>query len=196
MHGRRVACFFLGIWLAGGLLLAWVAAQNLASPDRVMADSDPAVRLRLKPFGQEAAAILKFHAAEENRWLYGKWELYQLFFGSIFFCVMLFGSREDKFALLGVLVMLLLVALQRFLLTPELHALGRLIDFAPVAQAPDQNRFWITNMAHIGVEVVKDGLALLLAGQMVFSRRRSGRSRDSRRKLDRVDEPNYRGVNR
>ena len=136
------------------------------------------------------------HAAEENRRLSARWELYQVFFGSFFFCVMLFGSREDKFALLGVLVMILLVALQRFLLTPELHALGRLIDFSPSPSAPDQNRFWITNMAHIGVEVAKDGLALLLAAQMIFSRKRSGRSRDTRRKLDRVDEPYYRSVNR
>ncbi len=184
------------MWLAGGLLVAWVASQNLALADRVVSEGEPAIRLRLKPFGQEAGAILKFHAAEQNRWLYSKWELYQLFFGSFFFCVMLFGSREDKFALLGVLVMLLLVALQRFLLTPELHALGRLIDFSPTAQAPDQKRFWITNMAHIGVEVLKGGLALLLTAQMVFSRKRSGRSRDTRRKLDRVDEPYYRSVNR
>jgi hypothetical protein len=184
------------MWLAGGLLLAWVAGQNLASADRVVTDGDPAFRLRLKPFGQEAGAILKLHAADQNRRLYGKWELYQLFLGSFFFCVMLFGSREDKFALLGVLAMLLLVALQRFLLTPELHALGRLIDHSPTPSAPDQNRFWITNMAHIGVEVAKDGLALLLAAQMIVSRKRSGRSRDARRKLNRVDEPYYRGVNR
>jgi hypothetical protein len=184
------------MWLAGGLVVAWVTAQNLASADRVMAESEPAIRLRLKPFGQEAAVILKFQAAEQNRYLYSKWELYQLFLGAGFFCVMLFASREDKFTLLGMLVMLVLVALQRFLLTPELHVLGRLVDLSPVAQTPEHNRFWITNIAHIGVEVVKDGLALVLAGQMIFSRKRSGRSRDSRRKLDRVDEPYYRGVNR
>ena len=109
---------------------------------------------------------------------------------------MLFGSREEKFTLLGMLIMLVLVALQRFLLTPEANALGRIIDFAPSAQVPDQNRFWITSMAHTGVEVAKNGLALLLVAQMIFSRQRSGRSRDSRRKLDRVDEPYYRSVNR
>ena len=176
--------------------MAWVTSQNLASVDRVVANGDPGIRLRLKPFGQEAGAILKLHTAEQNRWLYSRWEIYQLFLGTVFFCVMLFGSREDKFVLLGVLVMLVLVALQRFLLTPELHALGRLIDYAPTISGPDQNRFWVTNMAHIGVEVVKCALALLLTAQMVFSRKRSGRSRDARRKLDRVDEPNYRSVNR
>src|SRR3954469_3085079 len=132
MHGRRVACFFLGMWLAGGLLMAWGGSANRASADRVLSSSDPAVRLRLKPLGDETRAMLTFHAAEANRWLYSKWELYQLFLGSIFFCVMLFGSREDKFTLLGVLVLLVLVALQRFLLTPEVNALGRLTDFAPV----------------------------------------------------------------
>src|SRR4051812_95920 len=196
MHGRRVACFFLGMWLAGGLLMAWVASQNLASADRVLSGSDPSVRLRLKPFGEEARAILTFQAAEENRWLYGKWELFQFLMGSAFFCVMLFGSREDKFTLLGVLVMTLLVALQRFLLTPEMTALGRITDFAAVTQTPDHNQLWITSLAHTGVEIAKGALALVLTAQMVFSRKRSGRSRDSRRKLDRVDEANYRSVNR
>ena len=51
--------------------------------------------------------------------------------GVVFFFVMVFGSRESKYMLLGVLLLLVLTALQKFLLTRELVALGRLIDFVP-----------------------------------------------------------------
>jgi hypothetical protein len=186
------------MWLAGSILMAWVTTQNLKSVDRMVAGPDNTVaRLRVKALGEEAQQLLRYQSAEQNRWLYGKWELIQLLAGTGFFCIMLFGSREDKLVLLGIIILLLLVGLQRFFITPEVNALGRLVDSAPKpGQSPDYNRFWITHMAHSGVEGLKGLLQLLLAGQMVFSRKRSGRSRDSRRKLDRVDEPYYRSVNR
>jgi len=197
MHARRLACFFLGLWLAGGLFVAWVATQNFRSVDRMLSGANPAATLQLKPFGQEARMILRYHASELNRYYFARWETYQLLFGSFFFCVMLFGSREGKFTLVGVLLMLLLVALQRFIVTPEITALGRLIDFVPADQpSPERNRFWVVHMAYTGVEVGKWILALVLTGQLVFSRRRSGRSRDSRSNLDRVNKADYRGVNR
>ncbi len=151
----------------------------------------------MKPLGDEARVILRYQASEQNRYYFAKWEVIQLFLGSIFFCVMLFGSREDKFTLLGVVLLLVLVAVQRFILTPEITALGRLIDFVPAdQQSPERSRFWITHSAYAAVEVGKWVLTLVLAGQMVFSRKRSGRSRDSRSELNRIDEANYRGVNR
>jgi hypothetical protein len=187
----------LGLWLAGGLFMAWVATQNFRSVDRLLSHENPTATIRLKPFGADARAILRFQAAEQNRWYFRKWETIQLLAGFAFFVLMLFGSREDKFILLGVLVLLALVALQRFLLTPEVTALGRMIDFLPSDQpSPERNRFWVTHTAYSGVEVGKWVLTLFLAGRMVFSRKRSGRSRDSRREFNRVDKTDYRGVNR
>lgn len=177
--------------------MAFVATQNFASVDRVLSGENPAATLRLKPLGDEARMVLRYQASEQNRWYFRNWETFQFLFGSFFFCVMLFGSREDKFTLLGVLVMLLLAALQRFVLTPEITALGRSIDFVPASQSsPDRNQFWIAHTAYAGVEALKWALALFLTGRMVFSRKRSGRSRDSRRDLNRVDKADYRGIDR
>ena len=139
MHGRRLACFFLGLWLAGGLLVAWVATQNLRLRRPRTVRRQPGDRHRLKPFGQEAEHDpLAFTPPSKIAGFFVSGNRISSFFGTFFFCVMLFGSREDKFTLLGVLVMLLLVALQRFLLTPELIALGRLIDFAPLTPTPQR----------------------------------------------------------
>ena len=120
MHARRLACFLLGLWLAGGLFMAWVATQNFREVDRLLSRDNPAATLRLKPLGAEARMTMRYQASEMNRWLFANWERAQLVFGTLFFFLMLFGSRENKFVLAGVLLLLLLMLLQRFVITPEL----------------------------------------------------------------------------
>src|SRR5512133_3178010 len=134
MHARRLACFLLGLWLAGGLVMAWIARESLGAADRLWARRSPAATLRLKALGPDARSILRLQALEENRRLSGKWETAQIVFGTFFFLAMLFGSRENKFVLLGVLLLTALVLLQKFLITPELNALGRLVDVLPEGQ--------------------------------------------------------------
>jgi hypothetical protein len=176
--------------------MAWVATENFRNVDRLLSHDNPTATLRLKPLGQEARLTLRYQASEINRGLFERWEGAQIVFGILFFFVMLFGSREDEFVLLGVLLMLLLTAAQRFFITPELIALGRTIDFVPLdAVSPDRQKFWVTHTAYSGIEGVKWLLALALTGRMVLSRKRSGRSRDSRRQVNSVDKPDYRRVN-
>jgi hypothetical protein len=197
MHARRFACFFLGIWLGSGLFLAWMAWQNQKVAGRLMSQADPGARLQLKAMGPNGPAILHYEAAEESREAYRVWETIQLLAGCLFFGFLLFGSEEGPRLLGGVLLLVLLVAVQRFLLTPEVIAEGRLIDFAPPGTEDGaRNRLWLMHNAYMLVEVAKWLLTLLLVGRMVTSSRGSGRSRDSRRQLDRVDKSNYSGVYR
>jgi len=197
MHARRLACFLLGMWLDGGVFMAWVATQNFREVDRLLSRADPVATLRLKPLGADARMTLRYQASEQNRRLFSTWETVQILLGASFLLLMLFGSRENKFTLFGGLLLVLLVLVQKFGLTPELIALGRMIDFVPPEiKSPDRSKFWVIHSAYSGVELLKWVLILGLAGRMVFSRQRSGRSRDSRREVDRVDKPNYRGVNR
>lgn len=177
--------------------MAFVATQNLRSVDRLLSRDNPQATLKLKPFGQDAQVILRYQAAEQNRWYIQNWETFQLVYGFVFFAVMLFGSRESKTILLGSLLLLLIVVVQKFFLTPEVIALGRTTDFLPAdVQTPERTRFWVLHNAYTAIEAGKWLLTLLLAGKMIFSRKRSGRSRDSRRQFDRVDKADYRGVNR
>jgi hypothetical protein len=186
----------LGLWLAAGLCVYWMERQNLRHVDLLLSGGNPNVTVRLKPLGVDARSVLLYQASEQNRYHRHKWENLQLLLGTAFFLTMLFGSREDKFVLLGIVGLLGMVALQRFLITPEIDALGRLLDFAPQDQmGTERNRRWVLEKAALGVEAVKWGVALLLTARMVFSRKRSGRSRDARRQFDRVDKANHRGVN-
>jgi hypothetical protein len=197
MHSRRLACFFLGIWLGGSLLMALVASQNLKQADRALAEAGPAARLELKALGPNARTLFRYQAAEQNRSYLRNWTLAQVVFGALFLLVMLFGSHEGGFVLIGILCMVLLSALERFFLVPETSVLGRMVDFLPADQGvPERNRLWVLQAAYYAVEAGKWILGLALTAAMVFSRRRSGRSRDSRREFDVVNKPNYRGINR
>jgi hypothetical protein len=192
MHARRFACFILGLWLGGSLFMAWVATQNFREVDRLLSQASPEARLQLKTLGPNARTLLRYQASEQNRWYFEMWETCQLILGSLFFLLMLFGSGESKYLLGGILLVILLVCLQRFFLTPEIVARGRVLDFVrPDRDIPERNQFWVLHTGYVGIEVVKWALLTLLAARMVFSRKRSGRSRDSRRDFNMVDKANY-----
>lgn len=196
MHSRRLACFLLGLWLAGGLFLSWVAVENLLGVDRIMAEPNPVVGLEIKALGPgEARLLLRHEASEQNRWLHANWEMVQIVLGSVFFFFLLFATHENKISLLLALLMLVLVLLQRFLLTPELTGLGRLTDFLPDAPSGERNRLWVIRNAYTAAELCKLGLGLALTVRLIV--RRSGRSSgDAREKFDLIDKADHRHVNR
>ena len=177
--------------------MAYVATQNFRGVDRLLSSYNPAVTSRLMPLGSQARMVLHYQASEMNRWLFSNWELTQLVCGAAFFLVVLFGSRENKFVLSGILLTLALVLVQHVVLTPELVALGRLIDFVPPdAPSPEREQFWVVHNAYSGIELAKWLVALVLAGKLVFiSGERPGRLRHTRRELDGIDKADYRRVN-
>ena len=196
MHARRFACFVLGLWLGGGLLVAWLTWVNQQVADHLVNDANPAARLELRALGPNSRAVLRYQASEEGRRYYQVWESAQIILGFAFFTLMLFGSRENKYLLAGILVLILLVVFERTLVTPALTAQGRLVDFAPPdAAAAERKGYWVLQTGYLAIEGVKWLFIVALAGQMVFSRQGSGRSRDSRRKLDEINKPNYSRVN-
>jgi hypothetical protein len=196
MHYRRIASFLLGLWLGGGLFMAWVATENFHSVDRLLAQPSPLVSTQIKALGTGGARLLlRYQAAEQNRWYFESWEAVQIVLGTGFFFFLLFGSSEGKFSLLLALLMLLIVLVQRFLLTPELVGLGRTIDFIPAdVPSTERNKFWMVHGAYSGIEILKWGLGLVLGARIIWLR--AGRSGDTRQDLDLIDKADHRHVNR
>ena len=131
MHSVRLVSFALGLWLAGGLFMAWVATQNFRGVDRLLDEPNPTAQLEIKAlddskeFGPGAARmLLRYHASEQNRFYFESWELVQIVLGSLLFFFLLFATREDRFSLTGVLLLLIVVAVQRASLTPEIVTRG------------------------------------------------------------------------
>src|SRR5215471_14876336 len=110
MHYRRIICLILGLWLGGGLIMAWFGARSFATPDRMLNRPNPGFVLQTRPLGTATRAVLKHEVVEMNRWLFQSWETMQLVIGAFFFCYLLFGTMEGKVTLALALLMLVLVA--------------------------------------------------------------------------------------
>jgi hypothetical protein len=193
MHYRRIVCFLLGVWLGGGILMAWYGARSFRTVDTIMADSNPAFVMQTKPLGPVVTRmVLRYVVAEQNRWLFRNWENLQICMALLFFCYLLFGTMEGKFSLGVMLAMLVLTLLQRLLISPELGLSARAIEYIPGdLAAQERARFWLLHNAYLTVEALKFGLGMIL-GIIVMSRKRSG---DPMNQFNMIDKANHRHVN-
>jgi len=193
MHYRRIVCFLLGIWLGGGILMAWYGARSFGTVESIMQQSNPGFVVQTKPLGPAMTrTVLRYIVAEQNRWLFRNWEYMQIVLACLFFCYLLFGTTEGKFSLGVMLAMLALTVMQRFLISPDLGITGRTLDFAPTDLAAQEHaRFWLVHNAYIAVEALKFGLGLIL-GIIVMSSRRSA---DPLNQFNMIDKANHRHVN-
>jgi len=153
--------------------MAMVATQNFRSVDRLLAKPAAPAAQQVAKLGPGAArTLLRYQVSEQNRWYFETWGILEIAIGVVLLLVLVFGSTETNFTLLLALLMLLIAALQRFLLTPEIVALGRVIDFVPVAQpSPERSRFWMLHTAYTSMEVLKWGLGFFLTAKLLFRRK-------------------------
>ena len=174
--------------------MAWVAAESLSSVDRVLAQPHPVATAQFKALGRaDARLLLRYQVSEQNRWYFENWETAQIIMGVLFFFFVLFATSENKFALSVVLVMIAGVLVQRFLLTPGMISLGRMIDFVPPnALSGERIQLWVLDSWYWGVELMKLVLGLVLAARLIA--RRSRRSGHARQQLNLVDKANHRHV--
>jgi hypothetical protein len=196
VHFRRFTCLILGVWLGGIVVMAMVATQNFRTVDRILLAPHPGAAQDLKTIGHDSARMLfRWEAGEQNRWLFETWETAQVVLGLAVFFVLLFGSTETKYSLTLSLLMLVAVILQRFLLTPMMTGLGRLIDFVPPgAHSPERIKFGVLHMGYMGIEISKCVFGLLLAIKLLMrTRRKSGQAAGD---IDVVDKAYNRHVNR
>ena len=196
MHSRRLASLLLGLWLGSGVFMAWVASENFATVDRLLAQPAPAATLRIKMLGKdEARLLLRYEASEQNRTYFEVWETIQVVLGAVFFFFLLFGTTEGRIALSLALVLVVLVLVQRFVLTPELQAIGKLLDFTgPLAMSGERGKFRVVHTSYVIVEVGKWAIQLVLAAILVA--RGGRRSGNAGQQFNVVDKADHRHINR
>lgn len=176
--------------------MAWLTTDSFRAVDRILAQPSPTAALQIRALGANARALFRYQVAEQNRAAFETWEYAQLALGTGLFLFILFASREGKYPMILVLLMLAAVVAQRLLFTPLLVHLGRNLDFATAESHSGQHReFWVVHTAHSAAEIFKWVVGLLLAAKMAWGRNR-GRSGDSRDDLNAIDKRNYRHVDR
>jgi hypothetical protein len=175
MHFRRFAALLLGAWLAGSLFMDMVATGNFRSVDRLLAAPSPPAAERIQAIGGHdmARAFLRYQVSEQNRWYFDTWERIQIGLGATLFVVLLLSPIRDNVLLVQTLLLLAIVLVMHFFLTPQIVRLGRAIDFTPPGTpSGDRTTFWTFHGVYSGGELMKLGLGLLMAVWLV--RRRKG----------------------
>jgi hypothetical protein len=167
------------MWLAAGIAVAWLEREDFQTIQDVLSQPDPAVAERVKVLGAHETYLLMGHvAAEQRQRTIRSWEDLQLVLSLGFFFFLLFGTREGKLLLAMSLLLLGIVLLERFLLTPEALSVARIAGFTHNrAASGEEVRRVILNSTHAGFEIAKWTVEAALAAVLVL--RRNQRSGDS-----------------
>jgi hypothetical protein len=183
-------------WLAGILLMTWVDWERTWSVDAVLNGGNPAASMRLKALAPEdARMLLTYQANEQARWYQRIWEDVQVFWGALFFAFLLFGTREGKLTLGLSLGMLAVTLAERFLLSPEMLGLGRIIDFIrPDLHSGERSEYWVLHNTYRMVELVKLGAGCMLATVLMAGG--PHRLRDPWEQVHVIDKADYGHIDR
>ena len=195
MHTRRLITFLLGAWFALILTIAGVAATGFQVA-RNVANTPPADAARaLFSVGEPMTGqLFRYVAAEINRTLFEVSGLAEL---GILFVVAaaLLVQNYNRGATVLAGVLLLAAFASHFLLTPQVVALGRMLDFRPVEMLlADRSRFANLHML-FGVLTVFRLLAGVWLGGIMLWRGPNSRTRRSRGNIDSVDDSQNGHVN-
>ena len=182
--------FVLGLWLAGIVMVAYVASLSLRTVDSVMAIPPHEASKWIDVLGKDKVRTLLLHGSSEvNRSLFEFWGNADLII-CVFLLVAMVMTKSGKVMIILTAVLLLLGTASTFLLTPQMVAVGRQLDFRVVFPVPPEIvQFAALERMYFGVSLVR----VLLVGTMVaMLLNRSSRSpRVRRSRLDEVDSVNY-----
>src|ERR1700682_2426897 len=194
MHSGRLPSFCLGSWLAGSVLMLWIATQSLGVVDEAMSSPPEAALKIVTTLGKDnAQALLRYSAGEQNRSLFEGWELAQMALAVALILVLILGLKSRLSAGLTA-GMLLLVIFAHFRVTADLAWLGKNIEFTPwAAESLDRDQFWRQHAVYSAIEAGKVLLGAAV-GVLLFNMRR--RRSPVRKEIDTVDHAHHSHVNR
>jgi len=172
MHRHRIASFLAGCLILGSLFMIFVATQNFATVDRVLASPPREATQMFQTLGpQNARLLLRYLAGEENRLFFTNWELAQIALGLLLTAVLLLATKSRLLA--GLAGAALIIGLfQHFRVTPRMISLGRLVDFGGGSASAAYSQFWRLHGLYGVLEVVKLALLTIIAGILLFGRRK------------------------
>ena len=171
MHWHRLAAFLLGCLILGSAFMIFVATQNFATVDRVLADPPQQAAQMFQTLGEgNGRLLLRYLAGEENRLFFLSWELVQIAFGALLTGVLLLAIKSRLLA--GIVGATVIVALfQHFQVTPQMVAIGRFTAFGVDVHLAEYNQFWKLHALYGALEVAKLALLAVATGILLFSRK-------------------------
>ncbi len=144
----------------------FVAGGSFSTVDRVLRTSDPHFAEYSRALGQgQTRVVLRYLASEINRNCFRAYGWGQVALGLLLLVMLLWQRPRDTFALVVAGAMLALVVVLTLIITPQIVALGRSLDFAARdPMPPGMARFRALHAAFTGLDAIKAlaGLTLLV----------------------------------
>ena len=140
----------MGMWLAGTVVTAVVAAENFYTIDRLLVSSPSTTFVTtVERVGRgEAREFLRYLSSELNRLYFRLWNVAQLVIGVLLLWLIGRDAGAAK-ARRAVILMLGIVVVMTVWLAPEVSSIGRSLDFVPRDPPPSAvGRFWILHAAY------------------------------------------------
>lgn len=172
MHTRRVGAFLIGAWLLGALITAFIAAQSYTNVERFFSNPPPQVSKEIDDVGPDVMRqILRFQASQHNRHVAETWLVIQLGILSALLATSFLTSHRSRIVIIATFLMLAMVLISYFFLTPVMNALSRSYDFQPLGAATMERENYAYYSVWVRVlEIFKAILAFLVAGRLLFDR--------------------------
>jgi hypothetical protein len=164
---RRIAALLLGLWLGAGLLADFAVTQNFRSVEGFLVEPGAvSTAIEMNRLGRwRERIVIRRYVAELNNTIFESWEWAELILGAALFASLAFGERPQKWLLAVPIAMLLIVAAQRFYLTPNVTEMGRkLADLPP--KDPLNQTFRTFHAIYSGAEILKLLLGAVLAARL------------------------------
>ena len=172
MHTRRLASFLLGAWLMASLTIAYMATQNFAEVERVLATPPSAIVKDIDELGHDITRqLLRYQVAEANRFIFETWGIIQVGMGGAFLSSVLITAHRSKFLIISAAVMAVIALIQTFYILPSLASLGRAIDFLPLnANSPERDSHRSFHVMYQVLDILKLMLGIAASGRLLFDR--------------------------
>ena len=162
----------LGAWLAGLVVVGFVAAENFWIVDRLLATSlNPSFHKDVGFLAAgEARAMLRYLVSEQNRFYFVWWGWAEVAFGVALLVISL--RVRERGLIIKVAILLALTAIMQFYLTPRIVDVGRTLDFVPREPAPPQMATMIASVgwlhaAYSTLDLVKLGVGICLGWSLI-----------------------------
>jgi len=156
---QAMAIAVLGVWIGIMLLMWFVAAASFSTVDRVLRGSPPQLIEATQSVGPgQTRTVLRYLASEINRTCFRAYGWAQIVLAAFLILLLWRQTPRDGLALRVAGAMLGLALILTLIVTPQIVALGRSIDFVPRnPPPPEMARFRLLH----GTFTALDGLKLI-----------------------------------
>jgi hypothetical protein len=199
MHSRRFLAFFVGLWLASLLTVTYVTAFSARTVNAVMENPPHEASKWVDILGKDRTHTLLLHnTAEVNRSILESWGYADLVL-CVFILITAVMIKSGKPVIILATLLTVLCFASVFLLTPQVVAVGRLLDFRPgFPVPPERAQFASLNGMFNGVSAIRFLSAVAMVTLLVH---RSQKTRLRRRsggldEIDPIDHANHSHINR